>query len=197
MPRDLHAADGSQRGPLVMGGEKAVGPVGGAGLRVGNVGEDNEARQIGILGAEPVTDPRADPGIAAETVAGIHVEVGGRVIDRLPLAAAIDAKFIHDVGKVLEMLTHPETGLADLAEVERRTDIAALAAGHVRRERIVVGEELAVELIEFWFGIERIDVARTTFHVKKDAVLRLGGEMTLLGRKRISTIFGLRFVRNH
>ena len=87
---------------------------------------------------------RVEKRSAAEAVAGVHVVAGGRVVDRLGLAPAVDAQLVGDAGEVLEVLAQVQPGVANLAEGERALHVVPLAGGHRRGEPVLAGELLQV-----------------------------------------------------
>ena len=81
------------------------------------------------------------------------------------------------------MLAHFGPRFPDLAELERALHEVPRAAFHGRGEFVLALELGHVQLLELRLGIERIDVARPTFHCQKDARLRLGGNLLRLRRE--------------
>ena len=120
----------AQRGALKVRRQKAVGPVRRAALRIGHLGQHDESGQILILRAEPVGDPRANRRIAAEPVAGVHVIIGGGMIDRLGLAPAIHAKLIGHPGEVFPVLAEIHAALPRFAKLERALHVIPFARAH-------------------------------------------------------------------
>src|SRR4051812_15823950 len=103
------------------------------------------------------------------------------MVDRVDLATAVDAELVDDARQMLEVLAHPETGVAGAAEPEGAADVVAPAAAHGRIEFVVVAELLHVKVGELGLGIERVDVAGAAFHEEIDA--RLGFGRVLLGAR--------------
>ena len=61
----------SQCRSLETGGKKPVGPVCGSALRIGEFRQDDETREIGVLGAQSQVDPCPQCRITAEAIAGV------------------------------------------------------------------------------------------------------------------------------
>ena len=53
-----------------------------------------------VFAAESVVDPGAETGIAAEAVATVHLIHGGRVVDAVDLAAAVETEVVRYLGEV-------------------------------------------------------------------------------------------------
>ena len=179
---------GPQRRPLVVRGQEPVAPVGRASLRVGDFGQHDEAGQVAVLAAQAVRHPRPERRVAAEAVAGVHLVHGRRVVDRIDLAAAIEAELVGNSGEVLPVLGHVGARLARLAEPERALDVVALAAGHRRLRLVVAGEFLEVQAGQLRLGVERVDVARAPFHHQEDARLGLRRQWRRPGCQRVGRL---------
>ena len=161
----------AQPRPLVVGREEPVAPVAGAALRQGQFRHHHVARQVLILRAETVGQPRAERRVAAEAAARVHVEEGFRVIQRLGLTAPVIAQLVGHggVGHVDPLIAHVQTRLAHLAGLERTADVeleAGLLPSRALRFRLVQCRELRL-------GVERVGLARPTFHEEHDARLGL------------------------
>ena len=153
-----------QRGALVVGWQESVRPVARAALREARLRQHDVARQVLVLAAEAVRYPRADGRVPAELVAGIHVIQRRGMVHRLRLAALVNAKFVRDLREMHEVLAHVDPGLPDPAEPVRTLHVVALSRRHRRELLALALEQLHVQLFELRLGIERVDVARTTFH---------------------------------
>ena len=88
-------------------------------------------------------------------------------------------------GKLGIKLRNLQPALAVLFELERRTpqvrQTRASDLGNVLGD--AVGNILAIETIEFWFGVEGVDVARPTPHEQADHLL---GGAAIVGAAKVS-----------
>lgn len=169
----------AQRCALKLGRQITVGPVGGTALRIAGAGQYDKARQIFILCSETVGDPGADAGIAAETIAGVDVITGRRVIDGFDLRTTEKAHVINVILQVAEFGGDVSTVLASLDELEGALDEIAFAGGHRAFHFTGALEFLQVTLSEFRLWVKSVDVRRTTFHEEKNTSLGLGRVVSL------------------
>ena len=174
----------AERGALKTGGEVAVAPVGRTALRVGNFGQDDEAGEVLIERAEAVVDPRAETGVTAKTVAGVHLIHRGRVIHAVHLATAVETEIVGDLGEVRPIGRHVGAALTDLVKRKRALDVVAFAAFHRGFLLSLADELLEVQARESRLGVEGVDVRRAALHHQENAVFGLGGEMTGFGCER-------------
>ena len=177
--RGIHIQHGGslcpERRSLVVRGQKAVGPVRRTALRVGNVRQDDESRQVLVLGPQPVGHPRPYCWISAEAVPRVEVIKRRGMVDALGLQAAIEADVVNDVREMREARVDIDTELADALELERTLDVVALARIHRRGElRPFLGELRHVQLVQLRFRIERVDVGRAALHQQEDTALGFG-----------------------
>ena len=78
------------------------------------VEQHHVARQILVLGTEPVRRPRAEARLADAHVAGVKLVTGGRVIVRVGLHRVDEAQVIDVPRDVRKQLADPHPGLAIL-----------------------------------------------------------------------------------
>ena len=100
-------------------------------------------------------------------------------------AAAEEANVIRDFRKVRPVVRHVRAALAGFDEFEGALHIVALAALHRGGLLILADEFLEVHLCQHGLGVESVDVRRSALHHQEDDVLRLRGQMAILGRERI------------
>ena len=98
------------------------------------------------------------------------------------LQAAVEANVVHAIRESFERRVDLDSQLSGAPELEGAAHEVALARVHRCFELVALLDELGhVQIGEFRFGVERVDVAGTALHEKEDAIFRLGGMMTLLG----------------
>jgi hypothetical protein len=66
--------------PLKVGGEEAIRPITGSALWVRGTRKHNKPRKILIFTPEAISDPRANPWIAAKAITSIELVACGRVV---------------------------------------------------------------------------------------------------------------------
>ena len=176
---------GAEGGALKTRGQVTIAPIGRAALRIGNFGENDEAGEILVEGAEAVVDPSPEAGIAAKAVATVHLIHRGRMVDAVDLAAAVEAEIVGDAGEVGPVRRHVGAALAGLDKFERTADVVAFAALHRGFLFPLAGEFIEVELGEHRLRVERVDVRGPALHHEKNAVLRFSGEVAGARRERI------------
>jgi hypothetical protein len=141
--------------------------------------EDNEARQIIVLAAEAVAQPRAKARAAGHLAAGHHKRAGRVVVDGVGVDAADDRELIGHLRRVREQLAHPRASLAVLGELEHggRDRQPRLAAGH-RGDALAAADGVGQVLVEVRFElrlvIPHVDLRRPAVHVQVDEPLGLG-----------------------
>jgi hypothetical protein len=141
--------------------------------------DDDESRQVLVLGAEAVQRPGTERG--ADELRGARVQlreglevgrqVGGHRVDH--------AQPVGVSGDLVEQARHPEATPAAPAELpaRRQQGRAAPATGGRRRRLAGVGDE-------FRLVVERIHVRRPPLHAEEDHVLGAGGEVRRPGGQR-------------
>ena len=72
-------------------------PVRGATLWMCQFRQDDIAWKIIVLGSQTIVDPGPDCGIAAKSIARIHMVVCGRMVDRFDLAAPVEAELVSHI----------------------------------------------------------------------------------------------------
>ena len=73
---------------------------------------DDIRRQVLVLAAEPVADPRPERGPPAQRRAGVHLAHAGGVVQAVAPAGADDGEVIDAAGGVRQPVRDPEPGLA-------------------------------------------------------------------------------------
>src|SRR5213593_121855 len=106
-------------GALIHAGQKAGTPQGSA-YRGQPGTKDHETRQVLVLDAEPVSDPRAHRRPAREIMAAVHHEKAGIVERTVGVHRADHADFVDAFAKLRENLTHLDSALPAFVKLERR-----------------------------------------------------------------------------
>ena len=130
-------AAGAKPHALIFGRQKAAAPqareqrlvgVDAVGLR----DHHDERRQVVVLAAEAVADPRAHAGASGLLAAGLDEGDGRIVIDGVGVDGFDDGEVVDDFGGVRQQFADPGAGLAVLFEAEeaRRDGKRGLAGRH-------------------------------------------------------------------
>ena len=174
----------AERRALKVCRQVGVGPVGGPALRERRFGQHDEGREVLVLAAEPVGDPRAHGRLPAEAAAGVDVVAGGGVVDGLRLQAVVDAELVRHLRQVDPLVGHGDAGLAVPLEAVRRLHEVAFSGRHGGGELVLPLEDLHVPVREGRLGVERVDVAGAALHEQLNDGLGLRGVVGVLGRGR-------------
>ena len=108
--------------------------------------QDHEARQVLVLRAQTVGDPRAQRGTAGAGRAGVHQQFGRRVVELVGVHRVDDAHLVGDGVQVRDRVGHPEPALAVLSELPRRAQQLGRPGGEGKPLALqeFVGARLAV-----------------------------------------------------
>ena len=98
-------------------------------MRVGLRDQHDERRQILVLAAQTVADPRAHARPAGLLAAGLDEGDGRIVIDGVGVDRLDDGDVVDDLGGVRQQFAEPGAGLAVLAEFERWTARRGTSSG--------------------------------------------------------------------
>ena len=160
---------------LMHGRQKAAAPARLAAVGVVLAREQHdEARQVAVLAAEPVAEPRAQARPADHLVAGVHEDLRRRVIELRRPHRADDRDVVGDLREMRQQLRDLRARLAVPLELERRAEQLRRALDE--REALaldeLVGDVLAVVLRQLRLGIEEIELRRRAGHEEVDDALR-------------------------
>ena len=183
----------SQGSSLKTRGQITVAPIRRAALRIADFRQYDESRQIMVDRAKSVCDPRTDAGVAAETVATIHLIHGRGMVHTVDDAASVETDLVSNVRQVGPVLSHVRTGFTSFDELKRAADVVTLSAFHRRLLFPRTHEFLQVHFVESRLWIESVDVRWTTFHHQEDHVPGL--RISKMPRFRRQRIFFWGFVR--
>ena len=104
---------------LVRGRQEAVAPERRA-LRRLRRADDDEARQVAVLGAEAVEQPRPHRRPRERLLAGVHLQARAVVVDVVGDHSAEHAQVVGVLRQVREQFADLDPALAVLGELERR-----------------------------------------------------------------------------
>ena len=147
-----------------------------------------KARQVFVLGAESVIDPRAHRGTDERGRTAVQKESRRPVRHALGLHRVDEAQVVHMLRHLGKQFRHPAPALAVPRKRPRRFEHAlrrAARAGVRDVPRVVEAHHLAIVFRERGLVVERIDMAWTALHEDKDDPLGARLEVRRLGRKRI------------
>ena len=174
----MHVGDrfvaGNDARALMHDGQKVRAPHLLAGIRQPGR-DDHERRQVGVVRAEPVADPRANARALEGIRPAVQTDGGAKVIVVDVLHRSDQADVIHHAADLREKIAHLRAALAVFFETPIGRLIKAFALLH---GLIVVSGEIRL-------GIKRVHVADAAIHEHEDHALGLGREVRLLGRERI------------
>ena len=181
----------AQRHALIRGGQQAAAPEHRAAAGATRAAlQHDEAWQVAALAAQAIRDPGTHAGPAKQAAAGVHEQLGGRMVEQIRLAGAHDADLVHDARDVRQQVADPRPAPAVLLE---RTlagqQIHAMTAVHESKtfaRRVAVRDGLAVQLGEFRLVLEKLELRRPARHEQEDDAFRLSGEMRGLRLQRIA-----------
>src|SRR5215475_3879476 len=94
-----------------------------------------------------------------------------------------NTKVVNTGTHVRKQVTHFDTALAIMLELPRRLHQAS-HLGLIKSERSLEGQRFSIVQCQAWFGIEGIDMRRSSMHEEKNDTLGPGGEMAGFGRQR-------------
>ena len=177
---------GPESNALVATGQKSAAPETGVeGLATFVLGDENdEGREVFVVTAEPVVQPRADAGTPGNLGTGLEKGDGGVVIDRLGVERFHDAEVIDHLGGVRQDAADPGAAFAVLLELERRTRQrqAGLISRHAGQALALanrIGQLLAVLLIEQRLVVKGIEMRGAAGLKQVDDTFHLGRQMRL------------------
>jgi hypothetical protein len=138
-------------------------------------------RQILILAAQAVRDPRSHRRPVQAALAAVHQAQRRLMIRHVGVHRADHAEIVGESADFFEHLAHFKPALAAFGEFERRFETRAgraLRFEHVR-------QRLAVVLVQHRLRVERIDVRGAAVHEEMHHALRLRLKMRPFQRHRV------------
>ena len=183
-------AAGMDARALIDGGHEAGAPVAGAIVdRRGIILHHDKRRQVFVLRSQPVRHPRSQRWPAADDRAGVHLADAVGVIQAIRPARMNDGDVVNALGGVRQPIRHPQTAFSMPRPAPPRRQDRRVEFPHRRDDRPkAVGNALPREPIDQRLRIERVEMARPSFHEAKDHALRLGREVLRLGTQRIRSL---------
>ena len=168
-------------GALIDGGKERRTPQRAAdrdGLRRA---QHDVTRQIGILAAQTVGDPRTHRRTPDHVGAGVHQRDGRLVIRNIRVHRADDADVFRNAADIGPQLAHFGVGFAVARELERRLH---QVAGLALRENRAAGQRLPVVLLQHRLGIEGVHVRHAAVREQENDPLGARLEVQLLQHSR-------------
>jgi hypothetical protein len=169
---------------LVLGGEEAGGPVGGAGGGdAADVGDGDIGGEIVVHGPEGVAGPGAGGGEAFKDEAGIHGDAGGAVGVGPGGHGMDEGHAVGEGAEVGELFGDPFAGLAALDELPGAAH--EVAVGALEGDLFfAAGHGLAGAFFEFGFVVEGVEVGDAAGAEDLDDAFGLWGEVGLAAVKK-------------
>ena len=151
---------------------------------------DDKARQVAVLGPQPVRHPRAQRREAGEGLSAVVIEVRLGVLHELDGHRADDGQAVGLPADVREQVADRNAAFTVMVELPRAGEDVAVLVEH----RPLGGERhrLAGFFGQARLGVERVDLGDAAGHIAKDDVLDLGRMMRKLRGERVG---GFRFGR--
>ena len=143
--------------------------------------EHDERRQVLVLAAEPVTEPRAHARTARLLKAGLDERDRRIVIDRFRVHRLDDGDVVHDLCRVRKQFADPRARLTVLRELERRLRDQQLRLPHRLRDALPLPNGIrnlcALQLHERGLVVKCLELRRTAGLMQEDDALRLRREV--------------------
>ena len=167
---------------LVDGRQEAVAEDVDAAERDAAAAEDDEAREVLVLGPEAVGDPGPHARKAGERHAAVEVEVRLRMLHERRGHRADDGQLVGDAAGVREERADRDAAAAVAGELPRAGPDVAVLVEHrplgLERHRLAgLGRQPRLR-------VERVDVRHPARHEAEDDVLDAGREVGRLGGER-------------
>ena len=178
---------GIEQRTLMDGGQEAVAEDVDPAQGDAAAAEDDEPRQVLVLGAEAVGDPRPQAGEPVERHAAVEIEVGLGVLHERRGHRADDGQFVGHAADVGKERADGDAALAVMRELPgARPDVAVLVEhrplGLERHRPPRLGRQPRL-------GVERVDVRQPPRHVAEDDVLHLRRKVRRLRGERAALPF--------
>ena len=166
---------------LVNAGEKTGLPVLRFLNRVTAGTHDDETRQILVLAAEPVRDPRAHAWSDEPRLATVHQHERRLVVGHVGVHRADHRDVVHALGRVRENLADLRAALSVPLEFVRAR---IRRSGFALRPQVVHRKQLTGVFLQRRLWVERIHMRRPAVEENVNHPLGLGREMRPLGQER-------------
>ena len=176
----LHIKDGASHATalhtLVNAGQEPATPQCLARARRTTSGKQhNVTWQIGVLRPKSPRDPRTLRWISKPWKTGVNNELGRRVVELVRRHRFHEANVVNHLGKLRQTIRDPGPALPVLLEGELR----AQQLGSTLNERKALSGQIllrtiqTIQLLQFRFVIEQLELARGSGHVQENDALRL------------------------
>ena len=154
----------------------------------------HESRHVPVLRPQPVGHPRTEAGVALYGIARVHKDLSGGVNRRIGVHRVDERDVVDHFRQVREDLADPRAALAIALEREHRRNDARVGVVLLRVQafQVFLGEDFPCQfssvLLQKRLVIERLKLAGPADHEEEDDVLRLGGEVWLLGSEWLAEV---------
>ena len=133
----------------------------------------HETRQVGILAPEPIGHPASERRTTRERRARVHLADTANMIEPVGPARLDHRQVVCARRDVREPVRNPDPALSVLLPFSPGCQKRRAAFAHRCDHRFEArGQRLPGQTVERGLGIERVDVARTTFHEQEDDTSR-------------------------
>ncbi len=168
-------------GALQHTGEECGLPVGGSSGGIAAWAKRDEARQVLVLAAQAVRDPRPHAGAGETRFPAVHEQEGRLMVGYVGVHGADDHQVVRALGDIGKDVTDFDPALAVFCKGKRGAEGCASGALGFQMAR---GQRLAVEPGQFGLGIKRIQVGRSAIGKKMDDAFSAAWKVRGAGRKR-------------
>ena len=144
----------------------------------------HEGRQVAVLGAQAITDPRSDAGAGECERSGVDAQGGLVVVGVVGGHRPDHAQVVHTPGHVGKETAHFGAASAMSGEIPLRPlgkhgEVALAPLELINGHRLArIGEQPRL-------GVPRIDMGNPAAHIQENDSLGLGSEMRCAGNQRI------------
>ena len=131
--------------------------------------QNDEGRQVGVLGPEPVGHPAAEGRTTGEDRSGVHLADAGRMVDAVGPAGADYRQLVGALRHLREPVGDPQARLPVLLPGPPRRQDGRAEFPHGRDHLAeALGDRAASQTVQRRLRVEGVEVARTTFHKEED-----------------------------
>jgi len=151
--------------------------------------EDDVAGKVLIGGAETIRGPRASAGVAHDREAGVHEEIGLRMLVQRCGHRADHAEFVRAFGNFGEHAADRHAAFSGRRKLERAGHDVAVIVEH--RPLNFDRHRLAMQRLQEGLRIKRIDVRNAAGHETENHVFGFRRVMRFLQRRALGQIAGI------
>ncbi len=141
-------------------------------------------RQIGVLGPQPVAQPRSDAWQRNRRRSGVHRQRGLRVLDDIAVQSAQHAQVVGPLAQMRKEFADFEPRFAVMRERKRRRHEGPL----LDAANVVAIDRLSLVRLELRFMVERVDVRKAPREKNEDQLLGATRMMSPPRSQRIAPV---------